>query len=71
MSGPLLEMREVGKSFGASRALDGVSLALEGGEVHALIGEKVDQLGAQRVEVIVPVVGVGKRKGLAVITIDR
>jgi ribose transport system ATP-binding protein len=40
MSGEiLLEMRGVGKAFGASRALDRVSLALAEGEVHALIGE--------------------------------
>jgi ribose transport system ATP-binding protein len=32
-------MQGVGKSFGASRALDGVSFALSNGEVHALIGE--------------------------------
>jgi ribose transport system ATP-binding protein len=32
-------MRGVTKSFGASRALDGVSLALAAGEVHALVGE--------------------------------
>jgi ribose transport system ATP-binding protein len=32
-------MREVTKSFGASRALDGVSLDLAVGEVHALVGE--------------------------------
>ena len=37
--GPLLEMRGVGKTFGANRALDGVSLDLAGGEVHALVGE--------------------------------
>jgi ribose transport system ATP-binding protein len=39
MSAPLLAMRDVSKSFGASRALDGVSLELEAGEVHALVGE--------------------------------
>ncbi|AGA26983.1 sugar ABC transporter ATP-binding protein [Singulisphaera acidiphila] len=39
MTTPLLEMHGVSKSFGASRALDNVSLALRGGEVHALIGE--------------------------------
>jgi ribose transport system ATP-binding protein len=39
MSGPLLEMHDVRKTFGASRALDGVSLALEAGAVHALVGE--------------------------------
>jgi ribose transport system ATP-binding protein len=36
---PLLEMRGVSKSFGASRALEDVSLCLDAGEVHALIGE--------------------------------
>ena len=35
----LLEMRDVSKSFGATRALDQVSLELEAGEVRALIGE--------------------------------
>lgn len=35
----LLEMRDVTKSFGATRALDGVSLGVEPGEVRALIGE--------------------------------
>ena len=35
----LLEMRDVRKSFGATRALDGVSLAVEAGETRALIGE--------------------------------
>jgi ribose transport system ATP-binding protein len=35
----LLEMREVTKSFGATRALEGVSLEVGAGEVHALIGE--------------------------------
>ena len=39
VSGPLLAMRDVAKSFGASRALDGVSLELEAGEVLALLGE--------------------------------
>jgi ribose transport system ATP-binding protein len=35
----LLEMRDVTKSFGATRALDGVSLGIDAGEVRALIGE--------------------------------
>ena len=35
----LLEMRGVTKSFGATRALDGVSLGVASGEVLALIGE--------------------------------
>ncbi|MBK1784935.1 sugar ABC transporter ATP-binding protein [Prauserella cavernicola] len=36
---PLLELRDVTKSFQAVRALRGVSLALRSGEVHALAGE--------------------------------
>jgi ribose transport system ATP-binding protein len=39
MTVPLLEVRGIAKAFGATRALDGVSLALEPGEVHALVGE--------------------------------
>ena len=35
----LLAMRDVGKSFGATRALEGVSLTVDAGEVRALIGE--------------------------------
>src|SRR5437899_9611999 len=35
----ILRLREVKKHFGATRALDGVDLALEKGEVHAVIGE--------------------------------
>jgi len=36
---PLLEMLDIRKSFGATRALDGVSLHVERGEVLALLGE--------------------------------
>jgi rhamnose transport system ATP-binding protein len=36
---PLLELRDISKSFQAVRALRGVSLALRAGEVHALAGE--------------------------------
>lgn len=35
----LLAVREVSKRFGATRALERVSFALEAGEVHALVGE--------------------------------
>ena len=38
-SAPLLEMHEVRKDFGATRALDGVSLTLQRSEVLALLGE--------------------------------
>jgi len=38
-SAPLLEMRGVEKSFGATRALAGVDLVVRPAEVHALVGE--------------------------------
>src|SRR5436190_14732366 len=39
MSEPLLKMRNIAKSFGGVKALDGVELTLRPGEVHALMGE--------------------------------
>ncbi len=36
---PLLEMRNISKTFGASKALSNVSLTAYAGEVHALMGE--------------------------------
>src|SRR5688572_3914474 len=36
---PVLEMEHVSKAFGATQALDDVSLALQRGEIHALLGE--------------------------------
>jgi ribose transport system ATP-binding protein len=36
---PLIAMRDIGKSFGPTRVLGGVTLELRAGEVHALAGE--------------------------------
>jgi ABC-type sugar transport system ATPase subunit/ribose/xylose/arabinose/galactoside ABC-type transport system permease subunit len=36
---PLLAIDHLSKAFGGSRALDGVSLAFQAGEIHALVGE--------------------------------
>ena len=36
---PGLEFLDIKKSFGAVRALDGVSFAVRSGETHALMGE--------------------------------
>src|SRR5262245_44294124 len=39
MNSPLLQLSNVTKSFGAVRALKGVSFDLQDGEVHAVVGE--------------------------------
>ena len=39
MTQPILEMRGITKTFPGVRALDGVDLAVERGEVHAICGE--------------------------------
>src|SRR3982074_1319988 len=36
---PVLEIRRISKRFGSTQALDDVSLALQAGEIHALLGE--------------------------------
>ena len=37
--GPHVELVDIGKSFGGVRALDGISLRIEKGSIHALVGE--------------------------------
>src|SRR6185437_6497005 len=39
MPSPLLQMREITKSFPGVKALDGVTFDLSSGEIHALVGE--------------------------------
>ena len=39
MTAPLVELRRVSKSFGATRALDDVTFAVRAGEIHVLAGE--------------------------------
>ncbi len=36
---PLLELKRIKKSFPGVKALDGIDLAIQRGEVHALLGE--------------------------------
>ena len=36
---PVMELQDVHKRFGATRALDGAGIVLYPGEVHALVGE--------------------------------
>lgn len=35
----ILEMKNISKSFGATKALQGIDFKLEHGEIHALLGE--------------------------------
>ena len=37
--GPHVELADISKSFGGVRALDGISLTIEKGSIHALVGE--------------------------------
>jgi rhamnose transport system ATP-binding protein len=39
MTQPVLEMRGISKNFAMTKALDGFSLSLQPGEIHALVGE--------------------------------
>jgi ABC-type sugar transport system ATPase subunit len=39
LQGAHVELQDIGKSFGGTRALEGVSLAISRGSIHALVGE--------------------------------
>lgn len=54
MAEPILEIRDLRKSFGALKATDGVTLDLRAGEIHALIGPN----GAGKSTLIAQITGV-------------
>ena len=39
LQGVHVELQDIGKSFGGTRALEGVSLTIGRGSIHALVGE--------------------------------
>ena len=39
MSTPVIEARNVVKAFGGAKAVDDVSVAVEAGDIHAVVGE--------------------------------
>ncbi|MEX1277468.1 MAG: sugar ABC transporter ATP-binding protein, partial [Chloroflexota bacterium] len=65
-SNPVLEIRDVSKRFGSTQALDGVSLSLLPGEIHALLGEN----GAGKSTLIKIVTGV-EQPDAGEILVDR
>ena len=64
---PVLEMRAVSKSFGSTRALDGFSLALRPGTIHALVGEN----GAGKSTLIKTMTGIHAPDGGAILVDGR
>src|SRR5688500_20370572 len=49
-SPPLVELRGVAKSYGGVHALSDVGFAIEGGTVHALVGEKIGRASCRERE---------------------
>jgi len=39
LQGAHVELQDISKSFGGTRALEGVSLTIRRGKIHALVGE--------------------------------
>src|ERR1700710_3269309 len=65
MAAPLLEVRDIAKSFPGVRALDGVSFFLENGEIRTLAGEN----GAGK-STLLSILGGSLRPDRGSITID-
>jgi len=57
MPNPILEVRSISKRFGSTQALEDVSLSLEPGEVHTLVGEN----GAGKSTLIKIIMGIHKQ----------
>jgi monosaccharide-transporting ATPase len=55
----LLQLRDITKTFGTTRALDGVAFAVEAGRVHALVGEN----GAGKSTLVKIMTGAHRRDG--------
>jgi rhamnose transport system ATP-binding protein len=64
---PVLELRDLSKSFGGTRALSGFSLRLEPGRIHALVGEN----GAGKSTLIKAMTGIHQPDSGDILVADR